>query len=125
MLGEFLLHQHHPEDDVEEDQPERHVKDTVVPGAGVHCPSQHGRHEDRYGHAHTHKPHRLADGFMAHRVGQKRQADGPDDGGGDALQEAADDEESEGGAEAEEEGRAEEGEQADHEREASGGCVVG
>ena len=39
---------------------------------------------------------------MAHRVGHKGQADGPDDGGGETLQEAADDEESDSRTETEE-----------------------
>ena len=125
MPGGFLLHQHDPEDDVQDNQPKRHVKDAIVPGSGVHGSAQHGRYEDRYGHTHRHVTHRLADRLRAYRVGQKRQTDGPDDGGGKALQEAADDEENESGAETEEESGTEEGEESDQEGKAPGGRVVG
>lgn len=125
MPGGFLLHQHDPEDDVQDDQPKRHVKDAIVPGSGVHGSAQHGRYEDRYGHTHRDVTHRLADRLRAYRVGQKRQTDGPDDGGGKALQEAADDEENESGAETEEESGTEEGEESDQEGKAPGGRVVG
>ena len=125
LLGGFLLHQHHPEDDVQDNQPKRHVKDAIVPGSRVHGSTQHGCYEDRYGHAHRHITHGLADRLRAYRVGQKRQTDGPDDGGGKALQEAADDEENESGAETEEESGTEEGEESDQEGQAPGGRVVG
>lgn len=39
---------------------------------------------------------------MANRVGQESQTDGPDDGGGDTLQKAADDEKRKSGTETKE-----------------------
>lgn len=102
MLCDFLLHQHYPENDVEDDQPKGHIEDAVIPGSRIHCSSQHGCYEDRYRHAHTHVAHRLANRFMANRVGQESQTDGPDDGGGDTLQKAADDEKRKSGTETKE-----------------------
>ena len=124
LLGEFLLHEHDSEDDVQDDQAKRHVKDAVITRSRIDDAAQHGRDQDGHRHAQTDKAHGLADCLVAYRVGQEGETDGPDNGRGDALQHAADDEKGEGGAETEEEGRAEEGEQSNHEREASGRRVV-
>lgn len=124
-LRHFLLDEQEPQQDIHRDDPKRQIIHLIVARAGVDDAAQQGRKQVREAHGDEDGAHDLADLLLADGVDEEGEADGPDDGGGEALQQAAEDEDGDGGADAEHYCRAREAEEADEEGEAPRGGFVG
>lgn len=124
-LRDFLLDEQEPQQDIHRDDPERQIIHLIVARAGVDDAAQQGRKQVGEAHGDEDGAHDLADLLLADGVDEEGEADGPDDGGGEALQQAAEDEGGDGGADAEHYCRAGEAEEADEEGEAPRGGFVG
>lgn len=124
-LRDFLLDEQEPQQDIHRDDPKGQVIHLIVARAGVDDAAQQGRKQVREAHGDEDGAHDLADLLLADGVDEEGEADGPDDGGGEALQQAAEDEDGDGGADAEHYCGAGEAEEADEEGEAPRGGFVG